>query len=120
MTVVCFQNHHPLGWCCQGPWTITEALVLHQVERGWANCPSCGVRGDLTDLKMPIFGQAEALFGVQGWHFQKELPATTTPQVAIIDPTGEGPPPDGRLVYAHMTPHATTEFDDHAAMFLAP
>lgn len=104
---------------CSGKRFATREHVLQQASRGGAVCAQCGIRSDLRKAleHFNSLGRPEALFGLDVFHFRKDIPASNSQQVIIVDPEVHLPY-EAELVYAHYTPSCDS-FDD-APWLLAP
>lgn len=122
MALLCFQKRDFAGWCCRADFTMTIDDVFRQVTRGAIQCPTCGTPRNLRDkFDVPVFGMAEALFGLDSWMMTISLPASTHPLVHTLDAPADLPAGFGPLVYAHITISGSVDVDfDQLPMLLAP
>jgi hypothetical protein len=81
---------------------VTE--VLQYISTSSVECPVCKKPADPRGAlqAFPVFGNPEALFGMQVWRGSKKLPQTSGHQVVIWD-LGVELPYDGRIIYANIT-----------------
>jgi hypothetical protein len=120
MKLLCFQKRDFFGPCCRADVTITIEDVLRQVTWGGVECPLCRKTRNLREeFHVPVFGMAEALFGLDSWSMMVGLPASTQSQVYKIDTPSNLPPGFGLLAYANITILGSVEFDQ-LPMLLAP
>ena len=103
--LVCFKGR-VLGLAHQheGRAVFGMAQLMDYITTSRVHCPLCGetVNPSLEFPHFPVFGNPEALFGMDVWMGQKDLPATTHPQVVSWD-IGVELPYDGRIIYANIT-----------------
>jgi hypothetical protein len=118
--LLCFQKRDFFGSCCRADFTMTIDDVFRQVTRAAIQCPTCGTTRNLRDkFELPVFGMAEALFGLDSWSMMVVLPASTDPVVHTIDVPGNLPPSFGPLAYANIRIMESVAFDQ-LPMLLAP
>jgi hypothetical protein len=110
IVTTCFRQHS-LGCAHAPPLGLTRPQLMEVVTRGHTNCLQCGMETDLrgTFPRFPMFGFAEALFGLEVSRITKRIPASRETRLVQWD-IGIQLPHERSVLYADQTSYVDKNF----------